>query len=200
MSDLPIVLILGCQKYKTNLMTAIDRMRLPTYRVIGLVGGSPVTTFDGTLLSLPVEDSYEFLPKKVQAAFRWIRTNFPNTPGIFKTDEDIFFRNQHQLAIEIENNAHIPYWGTVVAHCAAGNVDISRIERSCDDTSLRPTHPSAHYCYGHGYWVSSEAIPIVCASDEFEKAFLEDVCMAHVLNKSGWMPTYVNIPYEERVR
>jgi hypothetical protein len=199
MTHQPILLILGCQKYRASLMAAIERMKHPSYYVIGLVGGVTEITFDGTLLSLPVEDSYEFLPKKVQAAFRWIHSTFPDTPGIFKTDEDIFFRDQNQLASEIVQKAHIPYWGIAVHHCGAGNVDLGRIQKG-DNHSIRPSHPAAHYSFGHGYWVSRVAIPIVCASNEYEGAFLEDVCMGHVLNKHGWRPLNVRIPYEERPR
>jgi hypothetical protein len=196
----PIVMILGCQKYKDNLMRAIDRMRLPGYRVIGIVGTTEPTSFDGTILSLQVEDSYEFLPRKVQAGFRWIYTKYPNISGIFKTDDDIFFNDQNQLSTEILKHQHVPYWGIVVAHCGAGRVDVNRIINSCDDKTLRPTHPSANYCFGLGYWVSREALPLVCASSEYEDAFLEDVCMGHVLNKAGFFPKYVAIPYQERRR
>jgi hypothetical protein len=174
-------------------------MKHPSYYVIGLVGGVTETTFDDTLLSLPVEDSYEFLPKKIQAAFRWIHATFPDTPGIFKTDEDIFFRDQHQLASEIEGNMHVPYWGVVSTYCGAGNVDLWRIQKG-DNHSIRPRYPAAYYCFGAGYWVSREAIPIVCASNEYEGAFLEDVCMGYVLNKHGWRPLHVGIPFEERPR
>jgi hypothetical protein len=196
----PIVMILGCQKYKDNLMRAIDRMRLPEYRVIGIVGTTEPTSFDGTILSLHVEDSYEYLPRKVQAGFRWIYTQYPNTSGIFKTDDDIFFNNQSQLSTEILNHQDVPYWGTIVAYCRNGHVDINRVLKSCDDKTLRPTHPNANYCYGHGYWVSREAIPIVCNSTHFEDAFLEDVSMGHVLNNAGFFPKHVHIPYEERGR
>ena len=196
----PIVLILGCQKYKTNLLAAIDRMKLPSYRVIGLVGTTEPTSFDGTILSLQVEDSYEYLPRKVHAAFCWIHEHFPETVGIFKTDDDIFFRNQNDLAVAIQTHAQVPFWGTVVAHCSANQVDISRVLRACDDKTLRPRHHAAHYCYGHGYWVSKEAIPTVCASTEHRDAFLEDVTTAYILNKKGWYPKYVSIPYEERGR
>lgn len=196
----PIVLILGCQKYKANLLAAIDRMKLPSYRVIGLVGTTEPTSFDGTILSLQVEDSYEYLPRKVHAAFCWVHEHFPETVGIFKTDDDIFFRNQNDLATAIRTHAQVPFWGTVVSHCGNGAVDLCRIERACDDKTLRPRYPAAHYCYGHGYWVSKEAIPTVCASTEHRDAFLEDVTMGYVLNKKGWFPKYVSIPYDERGR
>lgn len=199
MTHQPILLILGCQKYRASLMAAIERMKHPLYYVIGLMGGVNETTFDGTLLSLPVEDSYEFLPKKIQAAFRWIHVTFPDTPGIFKTDEDIFFSDQNQLASEIERNTHVPYWGVVSTYCGAGNVELWRIQKG-DNHSIRPRYPAAYYCFGAGYWVSREAIPIVCASNEYEGAFLEDVCMGYVLNKHGWRPLHVGIPYEERPR
>ena len=197
----PIVLILGCQKYKTNLLAAIDRMKLPSYRVIGIVGTTDPTSFDGTILSLQVEDSYEYLSRKVRRAFQWISTNLPETIGVFKTDDDIFFRNQNDLAEAITANAQVPFWGTVVSHCSRSYVDRSRIEQKCDDTSLRPIHPAAHYCYGHGYWVSKAGIPAICAANEYEDPNpLEDVTSGFVLNRAGFFPKYVAISYEERVR
>jgi len=196
----PIVLILGCQKYKANLLAAIERMKVPSYRVIGLVGTTEPTSFDGTILSLQVEDSYEYLPRKVHAAFCWVHENFPETVGIFKTDDDIFFKNPNDLAVAMQTHVKIPFWGTIVARCCEKKVDLCRVERACDNKALRPKHHAAHYCYGHGYWVSKEAIPTVCASTEHRDAFLEDVTMGYVLNKKGWYPKHVPIQYEERAR
>jgi hypothetical protein len=196
----PIIMIIGCEKYKSNLMRAIERMRLPDCRVIGVIGTTDPTTFDGTILSLHVEDSYEYLPKKVYIGICWLYMNFPDTVGIFKTDDDIFFNDYNQLHREIINNQDVPFWGIHVSHCGAGPVNVERIIRLSDNKEIRPEHPSAHYCYGHGYWISKEAIPAVCCSEDFDSAFLEDVCMGHVLNKVGFIPKHVVIPYQEKER
>ena len=196
----PILLILGCQKYKASLLRAMERMKNPAYRIIGLVGGVPEITFEDNILSLAVEDSYEYLPRKIWRAFQWIYQNFPDTVGIFKTDDDLFFASQQQLADRITANTHIPYWGVHADYCTAAHVDVSRILRSCDNKLLRPKHHTAHYCYGAGYWVSKEAIPTVCESQEFITAFLEDVTMGYVLNKAGWKPVNIPIPWREECR
>jgi len=195
----PILLIMACQKYKDNLLRAIERMRLPEYRVIGLVGTTEPTTFDGTILSLQVEDSYEFLPKKVKAAFCWIHANFPDTVGIFKTDDDIFFASQQDFASALMQNVERPYWGLYIDCTGGGVVDQKRILRG-SNTSITARYQAATYCYGHGYWISKQAIPLVCTSTEHDTSFLEDVCMGYVMNKAGYYPHRIAIPYQERAR
>ena len=194
----PILLILGCQKYKANLLVAMERMKNPAYRLIGLVGGAE-ESFDGSLLSLNVEDSYEFLPRKIQAAFQWIHKNFPETEGIFKTDDDIFFADQQSLADKIIANKTIPYWGVQIDRTGGGTVEQKRILMGNDKT-IRATYLAAIYSYGAGYWISKQAIPLVCASTEHTNAFLEDVTMGSIMNRAGYIPRHVQIQYQERPR
>jgi len=196
----PILLILGCQKYRASLLRAMERMKNPAYRIIGLVGGAPETKFENNILSLAVEDSYEYLPRKIWRAFQWIHQNFPDTTGIFKTDDDIFFASQQQLADTIIANIEIPYWGIHVDHAYGGNVDRWRIINNCDNKLLQATYHAAPYSFGHGYWVSKIAIPAVCASTEHEHSFLEDVTMGYVLQKAGFNIQGKSVPYQERAR
>ena len=61
----PILLICGCQKYKSSLENAIIRFTDPAYRVIGILGNKDAPTqLNDSILSLQVEDTYEALPKK----------------------------------------------------------------------------------------------------------------------------------------
>jgi len=196
-SSLPILLICGCQKYKASLLTAITRMKHDAYTIIGIVGTSEPTSFDGTILSLCVEDTYEFLPKKIHTAFTWIHANYTETCGIFKTDDDIFFGDQNHLAHEILHHCKTPYWGVITHSVGGGDVPIGRIMNSCEDKSIRATYQRANYCWGLGYWISRDAIPIVCASEEYKKSFLEDVCMGYVMNAAGFQPYRVDIAYRE---
>jgi hypothetical protein len=176
----------------------MERMKNPAYRVIGLVGGAE-ESFEGSLLTLDVEDSYEFLPRKIQAAFRWIHKNYPETEGIFKTDDDIFFADQESLTDKIITNKTIPYWGIHIDRTGGGTVEQKRILMANDKT-IRATYPSAIYSYGAGYWISKQAIPIVCSSTEHANAFLEDVTMGYVMNRAGHIPRHVQIQYQERPR
>jgi hypothetical protein len=104
MESRPVLLICGCQKYLVSLKAAIKRFANPKYVVIGLIGNPDrPTAFDekARILYLQVEDTYDALPIKIQAAISWVHKNLPDVPGIFKTDEDIFPKSVIRLASEI---------------------------------------------------------------------------------------------------
>jgi hypothetical protein len=195
----PILLIIGCRKYRENLIKAMDRMTHESYKVIGVIGTDEPTTFDERLLMLHVQDTYEDLPKKIKAAFIWIRNNFPDSPGIFKTDDDIFFENQDMLAQIIIKLAPVPYWGIYRDKCSTGEVSGYRIDKFTDK-SVRSTYQSAIYCYGAGYWISKAAIPLVCESVDHDTSILEDVCMGYTMNKANIVPLHIPIPCKELPR
>ncbi len=195
----PILLLCGCQKYRPFLMAAMERMRRDkSWRIIGCVGGVAEEKYAKDVLELPVHDNYETLPAKVHAALSWIRRNFPNSPGVWKTDDDIVYRNMLDLHTAIQKNVQKDFWGLFVHVCTEGKVNPIRVTTRCEDTTLQPTHPSATYCYGHGYWLSAAALDIVIAAEEeYKTAFLEDVCTGHILNRHGILPVRVPIPYAE---
>lgn len=195
----PILLLCGCQKYRPFLIAAMERMRREKYwRIVGCVGGVSEEKYEKDILELPVNDNYETLPTKVHAALSWVRRNFPNSPGVWKTDDDIVYRNMLDLHTAIQKNAQKEFWGLFVHVCAEGKVNPIRVTTRCEDITLQPTHPSATYCYGHGYWLSAAALDIVTAAgDEYNSAFLEDVCTGYVLNRRGIIPVRVPIPYAE---
>lgn len=196
----PVLLICGCRKYEQYLHAAIKRMSRPEWEVIGIRGGSIRNANldeETRILSLPCDDTYEALPAKLHAAYVWITANRPGLPGIFKTDEDILF-DMPALTAAIVANAALPYWGVTRSLCKAGTIPVSRIEDRFEDKSLRPTHQSAVYCFGAGYWLSAEVLPTICAAtEEYAKSMLEDVCTGYVLNKGGWGPKKFFITFGE---
>jgi hypothetical protein len=93
-----------------------------------------------------------------------------------------------------------PYWGLFVGRCRAAGVNPLRIEHRFEDTSLRPTHQQAIYCYGHGYWLNRAAMEHVAApaaAEEYRRSYLEDVCTGYVLNQQRIFPKQAVIPYQE---
>lgn len=199
MSAKPILLIGGCRKYLDFLNAAIRRATASTaWEVIGVIGDGPLNYDETThILTLPVSDVYEKLPAKLHAAYCWIQENRPAIPGVFKTDDDILW-NIPKLAEAVIKYQDIPYWGVRCDRCVAGPVHPRRIANRFADVTLRPSHPAATYCYGWGYWLSSaEALPVVCASDQFAEAPLEDVCVGAVLNATGLSPYQVAVPFRE---
>lgn len=200
MTTKPILLIGGCRKYLDFLTAAIRRaQQSDVWEIIGVIGDGP-SNFDETtrILCLPVSDVYEALPAKLHAAYCWIRENRPGIPGVFKTDDDILW-DIPRLAGTITMYCMHSFWGVRCARCVAGPVNPQRIAHRFADTSLRPSHPAATYCYGWGYWLSAtEALPAVCAaSDPFADAPLEDVCTGAVLNAIGVYPIQVAVPFRE---
>jgi len=202
MSPPPILLICGCRRYEDYLVAAIRRFkRQRGWDVVGLVGGD-VTQYDpdSNILTVAVADTYERLPAKLHAAFTWIMTNRPLTPGIFKTDDDMVF-DQAALIDTIYSNLSTPYWGVKVGTCSAGPIDSSRVSARFVDTTLKPSHQAAIYCYGWGYWVSTRALTVIHASgNEYRSSYIEDVCTGFVLNRVGIVPQRIRVPYKEESR
>jgi hypothetical protein len=172
------------------------------WEVIGIIGSNDVSgdaTFDDVtrILTLPVMDIYEALPSKIHAAFAWIARERPLTSGVFKTDDDMQF-DVNELARTVQEKCAIPYWGVYTGQCPATNINMHRIMQRFSDTSLRPSHQQAVYCYGWGYWISGSFIPhIVAAQKDYSTSFLEDVCTGFVMNRAGITPVRASIAYRE---
>lgn len=195
----PILLICGCEKYKQSLISAIERNKNSNYKIIGVIakqGSNP--SFDGSIVTVDAEDTYVGLPMKIKAAFTWIYNNFPNIPGIFKTDDDIYFTDINNLALEINRNINIDYWGIKVDFCSGGPVSSSRIDRF-ENKNVSNENKNANYCYGLGYWVSKKSIPLIVNSN-LHTYGLEDVLMGHVLNNGGIYPKEYYIDFCEKSR
>ena len=202
----PILLICGCRKYEEYLHAAIRRMTRPEWEIIGIVGSNTSSTTSTTttsfdphthILSLPVPDTYEALPTKIHAAITWIATERPGIPGIFKTDDDIVF-DTDSLARAILANMATPYWGTKAVSCRSAPIIAGRIASRFEDKTLKPTHQSAVYCIGLGYWLSASSLPhILAARTDYETSCLEDVCTGFVMNRAGFQPARIRVPAEE---
>lgn len=195
----PILLICGCRKYEDYLHAAIKRMSRSEWDVIGIRGGGDTTSFDegSRILTLDSVDTYEALPAKLHAAYTWIHVNRPGIPGIFKTDDDMLF-DLPALAATVAANTKIPYWGVTASICQAAPVNNTRIMNRFEDKTLTPSHQSAVYCFGAGYWLSSGALlHVVAASADYKGSALEDVCTGFVLNRAGIVPQKIPVNCKE---
>ena len=198
----PVLLICGCRKYEEYLHAAITRFNRPEWEIIGIRGGTEPTSYDPAtrILTIEAADTYEALPAKLHAAYSWIHANRPGIPGIYKTDDDMLY-DVPLLAKTLIENLERPYWGVTASICQAAQVNEGRIQSRFEDKSLRPTHQSAVYCFGAGYWLGATVLPtIVAAIDDYKASALEDVCTGHVLNRAGWMPVRIRIPCQEHPR
>jgi hypothetical protein len=189
----PVLLVCGCQKYRPYLEATVRRFaKHPEWRVVGLLGDPALTTpsFDGTYLTVPNADTYEVLPAKIQAAVAWLAATWPDVPGYFKTDDDIEFRNVPLLIAAIQRfKDEQEYWGLTYSVCKEGPVATWRIDARFTDTSLRPTHQAATYCFGAGYWIGRRGMrAIAAAADVFAASALEDVVTGFVMNRAGFLP------------
>jgi len=172
MSKRPILLVCGCRSYEEYLHAAIRRFDRPEFEVIGLLGSpSDPASLDPTtrILSLPVPDTYEALPTNIHAAFAWIAANRPGIPGIFKTDDDMVI-DMDALTTTIHSNTDRAYWGVMIGVSHAGPILPERIEARFVDKTLRPSHPSAAYCFGWGYWISATTLPTIVAAEAIYKS------------------------------
>lgn len=176
---------------------------------------APLAPLAPMIVHLPVSDVYEHLPQKTWSFFHWARAQWPEALGVFKTDDDIVLADPAALArVFLATTtsgravADEDYWGFVTERTSAGLVHGWRVRLRCDATAadrlLRerpPTHPAAHYAFGHGYFLSQRAIEVVLAHKaDFDASFLEDVCTGHVLNQHGLSPKRVDVAYVEEKR
>jgi hypothetical protein len=174
-------------------------MKSDAYITICIIGDlNCQTNFNENLLTLQVEDTYEALPIKIQAAFKWIYENYPNTVGVFKTDDDIFFENKNELITKINENILIPYWGLVIDSCISKPISTYQ-NLLFENTELKLIHPASHYCYGAGYWISNKSIALIAAAKDISYG-LEDVTIGSILNEYGIFPINIKINCFERER
>lgn len=195
----PVLLICGCNKYAEYLHAAIKRMQHPAWYVVGILGGGATTSFDSnrSILTVSKSDVYESLPAKLHAAYVWIFQNWPECPGIFKTDEDIVF-DKEALATAITENSNKQYWGIIKDMCPAGQINMNRINLRFVDKTLRPMHQKAIYCYGAGYWLKRDVLSILEAADHvYADSALEDVCTGYVMNQARIFPDKIHVPCGE---
>ena len=120
-------------------------------------------------------------------------------PGYFKTDDDIEFGDVRRLIAAILTLKDVePYWGLTYSVCPAAPVNTWRIQNRFCDTSLRPTHQAATYCFGAGYWIGREGMrAIAAAADVFAASALEDVATGFVMNRAGFQPRKLPLPVRE---
>jgi len=203
MDKKPILLLCGCRKYEEYLHAAIRRMQRAEYEIIAIVGSpdeKPSFNEGTRILTLPVPDTYEALPSKIHAAFSWIAKERPGIPGVFKTDDDMVF-DMDALVATIRDHCARPYWGVAAGVCKESCIDAGRIQARFVDKTLSPSHQSASYCFGWGYWISAAALPfIVDAGADYASSYLEDVCTGFVLNRAKIMPVRIRFPYKEMPR
>jgi hypothetical protein len=195
----PILLICGCRAHEPYLHAAIQRSLRPEWEVIGIIGGDTTTFNPEThVLQLAAPDTYEGLPTKLHAAYAWLADNRPDAPGVFKTDDDIVFKSFDELVATVTSHAKETYWGLHRHQCRANYVNLARINARFNDTSLRPKHQTADYCFGAGYWLSAAALRIVAAAaSDYRTSALEDVCTGHVLNRAGHAPAEIRLVWKE---
>ena len=193
----PIFIVCGCMKYKIYLEAAIRRFTRPTWITVGFIGDMTISEphKDGDIVYLPVSDKYEDLPRKIYAAFSWVSSTYPNSPGIYKTDDDIVYNDIQILEDEILKNRETPYWGLHTSYCKSANIiQLHKFE----DKTLHPTHQTAEYCYGHGYWINRDSLLFILNSKkDYDESYLEDVCTGYVMNSYGIYPVHIPVPYKE---
>jgi hypothetical protein len=178
-------------------------MSSPDFQIVGLLGDPTLTepSFDGTILTLNVNDTYEYLPLKIFKAFSWCLNQWPDTVGIFKTDDDIVV-NINDLVRTVQKNKDVPYWGLNTDAVDSKQVDQHRINKFTDK-SLKPRFPAARYCWGHGYYVSRQALTLLVQSKDIVEKFPtgpEDVNIGSILNKHSFVPRRIEVRYREAAR
>jgi hypothetical protein len=197
----PVLMILGCEKYIKSLELAVERFKSDSYTIVAVTGGGSELIYNPPFLILPVSDTYDDLAKKVYSAFEWIYAHFPQTVGVFKTDEDIVLDNMVLFEKVILDNHSLLFWGLKTEKVEGGIVDSGKIDEKFATKEYTRTYPASHYCYGHGYWLSRLALrTILKHKTEYDWQHLEDVCTGSCLNRYGITPVEFPIKYTEADR
>lgn len=195
----PVVMILGCKRYRQSMDLAIKRFTSPMWHVVAVEGGGDTTTYsdESHILTLNVEDTYDRLPIKVYKAFMWILNKWPNAVGIFKTDEDIWFKDVKELEMNIAMKHMQLFWGMRAEKVEGGPLSDLSTSKMVDKTPGK-TYPASHYCWGHGYYVARGALELLkdCNGD-YDTQYLEDVCTGACLNRFGITPSLIKMKYIE---
>lgn len=203
MSQKPFILVMGCRRYYDMLMEAIDHFtdKLCSCITLGVVGDPDVSeaVLEGQVLKVPVEDTWEALPKKVYAAFDWVLRNVPDTIGVFKTDDDIRFFELDKLFASLYIFRDSKYHGLKVDTRKPGPLEDWRVnERLCDKTVSMAHTGADKYCWGAGYWLSNESLRrVVAHQHHFDVYGMEDQIVGRLLNEHGVIPQELVMHYRE---
>jgi len=192
----PILLICGCQKYKSTLISAIKRFNNPAYKTIGLLGDlEHPTSFDGEILTLQVEDTYEYLPKKIHTALKWVLINYPYTKGVFKTDDDICIKDISNFAYILQKNTNKPWWGFKKA-IDGGPSNVSLLKYN-DTNNIPYVGKKGVLLYGAGYWISRALLSFICNYKKYPEVGSEDQIISEILRNNGHSPEMIKIKWNE---
>jgi GR25 family glycosyltransferase involved in LPS biosynthesis len=186
------VAVISCKKF-------LHRVSVENYSVCPFpfrifVGGSTFQTVDnGTIVELPVSDTYESLPEKVIAVFGWIRTNYPNMSFIFKTDDDV----RHDFGSLFElfkgvSRTRVLYAGHVVTNqVKESSYHFGKTSPGFKNELVRLSN--IDYCAGGGYFLHSTAVDLLLdPSEKFENLF-EDYSVGFKLKKHGITPKHLSL-------
>ena len=123
------------------------------------------------LITLKCPDDYLNLPQKTHCVLEFVKNNYPNIKGVFKTDDDIVI-NMKELYLLLDKYKNVPYWGK--------RVDINW-HRSHYIQKFRKQHAKhlpiflrypiimrkCTYCAGGGYYLRNDIIDKVLKEKRF---------------------------------
>jgi len=162
-----LIAITSCHRYRSRTAQQRDSwlrdIRGIDYRFfLGKAPNGEQPTKDEVFL--PVEDNYEALPLKVQAACAWALEN--GYDYLFKLDDDAYCVPSRLLT---SNFARADYVGRY---------------RGASDWKRPGDNPSGYASGGPGYWLSRKAMQIVVAA-KHNGDWAEDRWVGNVLAKAG---------------
>lgn len=207
------IVICCCYKYHKNYELCLEKWKdtmskySSVFRFFYIFGTIGTTKYNENthILQIDVEDTYDALPKKICKAYEYILTNYPNTKGIFKTDDDIEFTNYDLLPLELLtiSQSSIDYAGMFLDQTkTASLIHPLRLQKfSTIKDNVVYSYDKAIYCYGAGYYISKKAIKYICNDSEYVYSrHLEDVTIGYILNKYDIFPTQLHSTCREITR
>jgi hypothetical protein len=182
-------------------MNGLIRFNNPAYKTIGLIGNiNRPTSFNGQILSVKVEDTYEYLPKKIHTALKWVLQNYPDTQGVFKTDEDIFIKDMTHFTDLLQNNSNKPWWGFKIWNPPTAGPSELSLSKYTNKNILPHIGKKGVILAGAGYWLSNSLLTLISNYENFPEVGSEDQIISQILRDYGYIPEELKTEYSELVR
>lgn len=136
------------------------------------------------ILTVPANDSYEGVARKMYLVYAYINKLMKRNPGIIgviKLDDDVFI-SMHRLYKLVSENQDKDYFGNTLFHRGTTSYGFEEVENK----SILPVGgyqiENVQFCGGPGYYLSRKAIEIIAASEQvFNSCILEDLMVGLAL-------------------
>lgn len=180
-----IIVLVSCQANRPRWPRIrakwLDAVGIPYVFVVGDANATcPLFDEATRVLSVPCDDTYDSLPKKVATALREVRARF-QPDFVIKVDDDVV-ASPTRLASLAQLPATVEYGGRAVVHDGS----TYGVEKFVDPAKRVAVHVNTVYCTGPVYYLNARALDVLASHmDESDACPFEDVLVGVTLRAHG---------------